>query len=93
LKQAAVCWFDKLSEGLEGLGWSRPLAILEPCLFTMDGVMCLVYVDDCLFFGTDTDKIRTLMKEIKDAGFDLTIEDDVYHYKALKSSSILLMVP
>lgn len=80
LRQAAVCWFDKLSDGLTELGWSRPLGILEPCLFTKDGVVCLVYVDDCLFFGRDQDKIRALVKEIEDAGFDLTIEDDVYAF-------------
>ena len=46
LRQAAVCWFDKLSDGLLDLDWVQPLAILEPCLFYKDGVICLVYVDD-----------------------------------------------
>jgi hypothetical protein len=48
LRQTAVCWFDKLTDGLTDIGWTRPLSILEPCFFYKDGVICLVYVDDCL---------------------------------------------
>ena len=33
LKQAAICWFDKLKDGLLEQGWTQPLPILEPCLF------------------------------------------------------------
>jgi hypothetical protein len=45
-----------------------------------DSVICLIYVDDCLFFGRDETKIRTLVQEIQDAGFELTIEEDVYAF-------------
>jgi hypothetical protein len=80
LKQAALCWFDKLSDGLIELGWIRPLRVLEHCLFVKEGVISLVYVDDCLFFGRDDTKICGLVQEIQDAGFELTIEDDVYAF-------------
>jgi hypothetical protein len=53
---------------------------LEPCLFVKQGVICLVYVDDCLFFGRDKNKIRELVQEIQDTGFELTIEEDVYAF-------------
>jgi hypothetical protein len=43
-----------------------------------------MYIDDWLFFGTDTDKIRALVEEIKDAGFNLTIEDDSYAFLGVK---------
>jgi hypothetical protein len=80
LKQAALCWFDKVSDGLIDLGWSRPLGVLEPCLFVKGGVICLIYVDDCLFFGRDETKVRTLVQEIQDAGFELTIEEGAYAF-------------
>ena len=80
LRQAAACWFDKLRDGLLDLGWSQPLPSLEPCLFVKDGVICLVYVDNCLFFGTSNEKIHELIKEIEAAGFTLTIENDVYAF-------------
>ena len=59
LRQAAICWFDKLKEGLLLNGWTQPMPTLEPCLFTKNGTICLVYVDDCLFFSkkkSDIDK-------------------------------------
>ena len=80
LKQAAVCWFDKLKDGLLAQGWTQPLPSLEPCLFVKNGVICLVYVDDCLFFGRNKDQINAYIQEIKDAGFALSIEDDVYAF-------------
>jgi hypothetical protein len=80
LKQAASCWYDKLKVGLLDLGWLQPIALLEPCLFVKDGIICLVYVDDCLFFGRDEAKICSLIKEIEDSSFTLTIEDDVYAF-------------
>jgi hypothetical protein len=86
LKQAAICWFDKLKDGLLAQGWTQPLPILEPCLFAKDGVICLVYVDDCLFFGRSNDKIQALIKEIQDAGFALSIESDVYAFLGVEFS-------
>jgi hypothetical protein len=80
LKQAALCWFDKLRDALLALGWTQPLPHLEPCLFVKNGVICLVYVDDCLFFARDKSQIQNYIKEIQDAGFELTIEADVYAF-------------
>jgi transposase InsO family protein len=80
LRQAAACWFDKLRDGLLALGWHQPLPDLEPCLFVKDGIICLVYVDDCLFFGKQREKIHAMIAEIEGAGFTLTIEEDVYAF-------------
>jgi hypothetical protein len=80
MRQAAACWFDKLRDGLLELGWKQPLADLEPCLFVKDGIICLVYVDDCLFFGRERENILKLISEIEAAGFTLTLEEDVYAF-------------
>ena len=80
LRQAASCWYDKLRDGLLRLDWYQPIPLLEPCLFVKDGIICLVYVDDCLFFGKDEEKIRRLIADIEKEGFHLTVEDDVYAF-------------
>jgi len=66
LKQAAICWFDKLKDVLLAQGWTQPIPTLEPCLFYKEGVICLVYVDDCLFFARDKSQISQYIKEIQD---------------------------
>ena len=86
LKQAAVCWYDKLKEGLLAEGWTQPLPHLEPCLFSKNGVICLVYVDDCLFFAKDKKLIHKYISDIQAAGFDLTIESDVYAFLGVEFS-------
>ena len=80
LKQAALCWFDKLKEALLACGWTQPLPHLEPCLFTKNGVICLVYVDDCLFFARNKEHITKYIQEIQKSGFELTVENDVYGF-------------
>ena len=61
-------------------GWTQPLPTLEPCLFCKNGVICLVYVDDCLFFGKSKELIAQYIKDIQESGFALTIENDVYAF-------------
>ena len=55
----------------------------NPCLFYTKDVICLVYVDDCLFFSKSDkgiDKSIELLckpnKKINKPGFDLNVEDD-----------------
>ena len=38
----------------------------DPCLFISDSVICLVYVDDCLFFAKDQTSIDLSIKDIKE---------------------------
>jgi hypothetical protein len=82
LSQAPLTWFNKLKGGLLERGF-RP-STLDPCLFISDNVICLVYVDDCLFFARDEKDIDKVIGELRcDDGtyesgrFDLNIEDDV----------------
>jgi hypothetical protein len=84
LKQAALCWFDKLKAALLAQSWTQPLPHLEPCLFTKKGVICLVYVDDCRFFSRNKELISTFVKEIQNSSFELTIEDDVYAFLGIE---------
>jgi histone deacetylase 1/2 len=52
----------------------------NPCLFVSDTVVCLCYVDDCLFFSRDGSNIDAVIESLRQPEpmtFDLNIEDDV----------------
>ena len=48
----------------------------DPCLFFSGSVICLVYVDDCLFFSPSQKDIDLAIERIKAAGMDLSKEDN-----------------
>ena len=80
LKQAPLTFYEHLSNGLMSRGWKR--SKIDPCLFYKNGLVCLCYVDDCLFFATNetliSNKIELLReKGDNEYGFQLEIEDDV----------------
>ena len=45
--QAARLWYENLRNGL--LERSFVMSKVDPCLFMSKTVICVVYVDDCLF--------------------------------------------
>jgi hypothetical protein len=50
-------------------------------MFVGDGMVVLTYVDDLLFFGgPEADRIDALIKSIKERGYELTVEEDVYAF-------------
>eukprot|EP00957_Ditylum_brightwellii_P198447 15123421-Ditylum_brightwellii.AAC.1 len=59
----------------------NPIGMLQsqcdPCLFYMSKVICLVHVDNCLFFTKNGSDIDEVLKQIKSKGMQMTIEDDV----------------
>ena len=75
LKQASHNWHNLLNAGLIKLGFKQ--SEYEPCLFLKNGIICVVYVDDTLFFAKDDNVIDTHISKLKDQGFDLTEEGDV----------------
>jgi hypothetical protein len=75
LKQSPRTWFDHLKLKLETVGFKQSNS--DACLFYKDGVVCLVYVDDCLFFAPDNDCIDAVLHDLENVGLDFNIEDDV----------------
>ena len=54
---------------------------LYPCVFIGDNSIVLVYVDDCLIFSQDKDKINQLIDKLKNKDkWDLIDEGDVDKY-------------
>jgi hypothetical protein len=77
LKQSPRNFFLHLKAQLEAVGLeSNP--DIDPCLFVSDKVICLVYVDDTLFFSPKQEYIDEVINKLKmDRKMDLEIESDV----------------
>lgn len=84
LKQSPLNFFNRVKEGMEARGFIQH-SELDPCLFISDKVICLTYVDDCLYFSRTTkaidDAIALLGTDVEgSAKFDIKIEEDVAGY-------------
>ena len=78
LRQSPKKFYTFLREALESRGWEA--SKFDPCLFYRDGVVCLVYVDDCLFFANSDEEIIKCIQELREEkpiGLVLEEEDDV----------------
>ena len=75
LRQSPKNFYEHLKERLESIGFAQSKC--DPCLFIRNGVVCLVYVDDCLLFGKTQQELDQSIQDIKDAEMELTVEDDV----------------
>ena len=82
LKQAAYNWNNHLKAGLEQLGFKA--SAQEPCLYMKDDIICLVYVDDTLFFAKDDSIIDDHIRQLQNLNFDLTIEGDIESFLGVK---------
>ena len=75
LRQSPKNFFEYLKGNLKTAGFTP--SKLDPCLFISDKVICLVYVDDCLFYSATERNIDDAIGRIKDTGMDLEVEDSV----------------
>jgi transposase InsO family protein len=75
LRQSPKNFFDHLKERLEYCGFAQSMS--DPCLFISDRVICLVYVDDCLFYSPAPSDIDVMIEKLRDAELDLEVESDV----------------
>ena len=78
LKQASYNWHNLLKAGLLKLGFKQ--SIHEPCLFLKDGILCVVYVDDTLFFAKSDSIIDQHISKLRKLNFDLTEEGEVTQF-------------
>ena len=55
----------------------------DPCMFVHKDMICLVYVDDCLFFSKDKSNIDKMIASLAE-DFDLKEEDNVAGFLGIK---------
>jgi Reverse transcriptase (RNA-dependent DNA polymerase). len=56
LKQAPKTFFDKLWEGLIERGFTP--SKIDPCLFMKNNMICIIYVDDTILCGPDSNTLE-----------------------------------
>ena len=64
--KAARLWYEKLLNGLLERGFVT--SKVDLCLFMSKTVICVVYVDDCLFWVCSKYEIKNAMKSFKEVG-------------------------
>ena len=64
--KAARLWYAKLRNGL--LERSFVMSKVDLCLFMSKTVICVVYVDVCLFWACSQSEIKNVMKSFKEVG-------------------------
>ena len=50
---------------------------VDPCIFISEKVICLVYIDETLFFSPNELDIDAVLKKLRELNLELNIEDDV----------------
>ena len=70
--EAAHLWYEKLRNDL--LERSFVMSKVDLCLFMSKTVICVVYVDDCLFWACSQSKIDNVMKSFKKDGLSYNWE-------------------
>ena len=79
-------WYEKLKKGLEDRGFV--MSKVDPCLFISKDIVCICYVDDCLFFAHKQEKLDELLKSFKEDGdeynWELKVEGSVSEYLGIE---------
>eukprot|EP00957_Ditylum_brightwellii_P056609 4291001-Ditylum_brightwellii.AAC.1 len=73
LKDAGRTWWEHLSSGLEKMGFRQCEA--DQCVWKKDGVVIIVYVDDCLIFGNTKELVDDIVTALGKQ-FDITDEGE-----------------
>ena len=62
--ESAHLWYEKLWNGLFYRGFVK--IKMDPCLFMSKNVICVVYVDGCLFWSCSQSEIDDIIKPVKE---------------------------
>jgi hypothetical protein len=81
LVQSPRAFYTKLSKALIARKFKQ--SKLDPCLFIHDKIICLVYVDDCIFFAHIDQLIQEMIDDLK-TEFKLEEEGEVDSFLGIK---------
>ena len=77
LKDSGKTWFDFLKKGLLEQGWKK--LEINSCLFTKDGILLVVYVDDAILISPHKTLIDIEIKSLQE-GYNLTDNGELKDY-------------
>jgi len=88
LKQASSNWFKHLSNGLIKRGLKQ--SNLDKCVYYKDGLIVLVYVDDCIVIGHTESHISSFITSLKNGSenFDFTEEGSLREYLGVEITQL-----
>ena len=72
--QAPVAFFRLLRDTLVKKHGFKQMENLDPCLFVREDMVCLCYVDDCLWFSLEPEKMDAVIENIDKNDLTLTVE-------------------
>jgi len=76
LCQSPRYFFEHLKDVLIKAGFIQSQA--DSCLFISENVICLVYLDDMLFYSANETDIDFLLEKLRQLKMNLKVEDDVF---------------
>ena len=74
-KQAGRVWNMYMGKGMKNIGF-KP-SKFNPCLYHRDDVILLVYINDCIMFGPNTQAIDQVVKDLRSCPQQFTVDDQV----------------
>jgi hypothetical protein len=74
LRQSPRNWFLHLKDKFAKVGFKQ--SEYDACLFVSDKVICIVYVDDTMFFSPRQEYIDEMIVKLEELGLSLEAEDD-----------------
>jgi hypothetical protein len=77
LKDAGRTWFEFLKKGLLHRGWKQ--STIDGCLFTKDGILLVIYVQDAILISPDKTLIKNEIKSLQ-KDYDLTDDSELEDY-------------
>ena len=75
MKQPPCNLFLRLKDNLKVTGFKQ--SKIEPYLFSNDEVICLCYVDDCLFYAPSKKHIGIYFEEMEEVYLDFYVENEM----------------
>ncbi len=82
LRQSPRAFWKYITEKLESCGLKQ--SKFDPCLFIIPDVICIVYVDDLIFWSCDVAKIDRVAMELCKLRVALEQEDDAAGFLGVK---------
>jgi hypothetical protein len=77
-KQAGRVWNKYLIERLKRVGFEQ--SKVDECIFYKGEIVYILYTDDSIIAGPDTEEIDRVIKEMSATGLELTIEGDLQDF-------------
>ena len=87
--EAPRLWYEKLSAGLTDRGFTA--SVVDPCLFISSKVICISYVDDCLWFYRNQKDMDDLLESFRNDGdeynWEMRVEGSVKEFLGIEVKS------